>query len=389
VLFVHAAPGIPLDGDGGGSRHLREVIRAMDRAGHRVTLVARRATRAAGDPLPALPCELRPWPQGTLPGFLQRMPSVDETVYDLRLGRYLQRLAAGIRPTVVYERFSLFSLAGLRTARALGIPGVLEVNAPLAAERQAHEGLRAGGLAARREQEILTSADRLVVVSRWLERHARGLGVAPERITVQPNGVDPHAFRPRSRPSPPPELAQLAGRFTVGFCGSLKPWHDLEVLLQALAATPEVADAALLVVGDGPGGPAARARADELDLGERVVWAGARSAEQVPDLLALCHTICVPSPPSDDFYFSPLKLLEGLAMGIPVVATDVGDAARVAGGQPPAARLVPPADPGALGRALAEIRGDPELAARLAAEGRRRAERHTWDRVVEASLAGL
>jgi glycosyltransferase involved in cell wall biosynthesis len=390
LLFVHAAPGIPLDGHGGGSRHIQEVVRAMARAGHRVTLVARRATRVAADPPPELPCQIRPWPQGTLPGFLQRRPAVDETVYDRRLGRYLRRLADELRPTLIYERYSLFSLAGVRTARALKIPSVLELNAPLAAERQRHEGLRSGRHAERKEREVLRRADRIVAVSRWLQTHAVSLGVAPERVIVQSNGVDARAFAPRPRPTPPPELAAIAGRFTVGFCGSLKPWHDPAVLLRALADTAELADVALLVVGDGPGGPGARTLATDLRLDERVVWAGARPADSIPDLLALCDVICVPSPPTEDFYFSPLKLLEGMAMGRPVVATDIGDAAAVAGGgAEPGALLVPPGDAAALGAAIRRIRGDPELAQRLGDEGRRRAERHTWDRVVAESLAGL
>ena len=390
VLFVHAAPGIPLDGNGGGSRHLQEVIRAMARAGHHVTLVARRVTREAAAEPPELPCEIRPWPQGTLPGFLQRLPSVDETVYDRRLGRFLRRLADEVRPTLVYERYSLFSLAGMRTARRAGIPSVLEVNAPLALERQRHEGLRARRHAESRELEVLRSADRIVAVSRWLRTHAVALGVEPERVTVQPNGVDAQAFAPRPRPETPPALAVIEGRFTVGFCGSLKPWHDPAVLLRALAETPELADTALLLVGEGPGGPAARALATELGLDDRVVWAGALPADQIPDRLALCDVICVPSPPTPDFYFSPLKLLEGMAMGRPVVATDIGDAAVVAGGNgDPGALLVPPGDAAALGAAIGRIRGDDALARRLGAEGRRRAEQHTWDRVVAESLAGL
>lgn len=386
ILMVHAAPGIPLDGTAGGSRHLREVIRAMDRAGHGVTLVSRRPTRRPGDPVPDLPCDLRPWPQGTLPGFLQRLPSVDETVYDRRLGRHLRAVAREVSPTLLYERHSLFSLAGLRVARRLGIPSVLEVNAPLARERITHEGLRAGRFARLRERQALRGADRVICVSRWLEQHARELGVDRERVRVISNGVDVRAFHPRPPPPLPAGMGALEGRFVVGFCGSLKPWHDLALLLDALSM---VTDAALLVIGDGPGETTLRARTVELGLEPRVVWAGAQAGDEVPELLALCDALAVPSPPLPEFYFSPLKLLEGLALGLPVVATDIGDAALIAGGDPPGAVLVPAGDAAAFARALEDLAADPDLRRRLGEEGRRRTVGHTWDRVLDLSLDGL
>ena len=389
ILFVHAAPGIPLDGVGGASRHLREVVVAMIRLGHRVDLVARRVTREPDDPSPEWPCPVHRVPRGTLPGFLQRMPAVDETAYDLRLGRALSRVARSTRPTLVYERASLFSRAGMNLARRLDVAGVLELNAPLARERLEHEGLRAARYARHREGQVLRAARRVVAVSTALGGHAGRLGVEPSRIRIVPNGVDPRVFRPRQRPPLPPELGALEGRFRIGFCGTLKPWHDLGRLLDALAQTPGLASVALLVVGDGPRGAAWRRQSQDLGLEQRIVWAGARADDEVPALLAQCDVLCVPGAPSVDYYFSPLKLLEGMATGLSVVATDLGDTAAVAGGDPPAARLVPPGDTAALGEALFELSRDASLRQRLGAEGRRRAEGHSWERGVERSLEGL
>jgi len=314
---------------------------------------------------------------------------VDETAYDRRLAGYLRTVAREVRPTLIYERHSLFSLAGVRLAARLDIPSVLEVNAPLTRERSAHEGLRAVRFARWRERQALRGASRVVCVSGWLRDHARRLGVEEDRIRVIPNGVDPRAFRPHPRPPLPQGMERLEGRFTVGFCGSLKPWHDVDLLLGALTRESGVREMGLLVIGEGPGEVALRARADELGVRPRVVWAGARPAAQVRELLALCDAIAVPSPPLTDFYFSPLKLLEGMALGLPVVATDIGDAAQIAGGESPAALLVPPGDTSAFARALDTLAADPDLRRRLGEEGRRRAERHSWDRVVEQSLEDL
>ena len=387
ILFVHAAPGIPVGGAAGGAVHIREVVRAMARAGHEVLLVARRGARREGEPLPELPCDLRVLPQGTLPGVLKRVPQVDETVYDHRMTRLLLREAEAFEPTLVYERFSLFSLAGARTASDRGVPLVVEVNAPLLSERSRHEGLREGGFSGRRVESVLRAADGVVAVSPALREFLRQRGVAEDRIRIIPNGVDAQRFRPGLEPLEPERRGEEGLR--IGFCGSLKPWHDLDTLLAAMVGRDVPRSSSLLVVGEGPSGPSLRERATELGLADRVTWAGSRSEADVPRLLAGCDVVCVPSPADPDHYFSPLKLLEGMALGLPVVASDVGSVAQVCGGDDPAALLVPPEDPTALAAALARLADDPELRAALGAAGRARARAHTWDHVVRASLEGL
>jgi len=359
----------------------------MHTCGHRVLLVARRGTRRSGEPLPELPCEIRIVPRGSLPGFLQRVPQVDEGVYDARLASVLAAEAARFEPDLVYERFSLYSAAGMRLARRLGVPGVLEVNAPLSEERARHEGLSVGPFTRRRQAAILRSATRVVVVSSALAEFVRGQGVPDERIAVIPNGVDAERFRPGLQPLP--DVEPLARAFTIGFCGSLKAWHDLGTLLEALACSPDVADARLLVVGDGPAGDALRRRAEEAGVSGRVTWLGRRPEGDVPRLLSACAVICVPAPADPAHYFSPLKLLEAMALGRPVIASDVGDVGRVVGGEDPAALLVPPGDAHALAAALLRLRDEPGLAARLGHAGRGRAELHTWQHVVSRSLEGL
>jgi glycosyltransferase involved in cell wall biosynthesis len=385
ILYVHAAPGIPVDGAAGGAIHIREVIRAMDRAGHEVMLVARRGTRHDGDALPDLPCEVEVLPQGTLPGVLKRVPRVDETVYDQRLFALLRSRARAFSPTLVYERFSLFSLAGSKLAAHRGIPLVLEVNAPLLRERTLQEDLREDRFTRRREEKILGSADRVVAVSTALRSFLRQRGVAGARIRCVGNGVDAHRFRPGLAPLEVP--AEAGDGLRIGFCGSLKPWHDLDTVLRALARGAR--EDTLLVVGDGPAGPQLARLADELGLSERITWAGNRSEADVPRLLSGCDLVCVPSPHDPDHYFSPLKLLEGMALGLAVVATDLGDVAGVCGGEEPAALLVPPEDSDALRAALDRLAAEPDLRRRLGAAGRTRAEAHTWDHVLRESIEGL
>jgi len=389
VLLIHTAPGIPLYGNHGGALHLREVIRAMDALGHRVTVVTRRRVRRAGDPQLPLPAQVIEPPRGTLPGVLQRVPQVDETAYDLRLRVTLREICCRVEPTLIYERFSLFSAAGMRVARQRRIPGVLEVNAPLAQERETQEGLRAGRWTRDRERRVLRAAARVIAVSPGVAEYVRSRGVPGDRVRVIPNGVDPQRFSPRPRGAPPAELPQLQRPFVIGFCGSLKPWHDLETLLDALAGEAALQEAALLVIGDGPRRAELRKRTTDLGIDARVAWAGERSEDEVPDLLALCHAVCVPGAAVPGDYFSPLKLLEAMALRLPVVASDLAGVRLVAGADDASVLLVPPGDAAALGRALARLAGDAGLRDRLGAANRARAEEHTWQHVVEESLEGL
>jgi glycosyltransferase involved in cell wall biosynthesis len=129
---------------------------------------------------------------------------------------------------------------------------------------------------------------------------------------VVPNAVDPARFPERPAPD---------GPFTAGFLGTLKPWHDVATLVEAVArlrAGP-VADARLLVVGDGPERGALEARAAALGIADAVEFTGALAAPEVPDRLARMHAAAAPYRNGEPFYFSPLKLYEYMAARLPVV----------------------------------------------------------------------
>src|SRR5439155_13611532 len=122
-------------------------------------------------------------------------------------------------------RFSLFSDGGVGAAAALDLPHVLEVNAPLRDEARRFRVLPHSAIAARVERRVLAATDRVFVVSDELPSALARAGLDPRRIEVAPNGVDPRKF---------PQIArQPRATFVAGFCGSLKPWHGVELLLNA------------------------------------------------------------------------------------------------------------------------------------------------------------
>jgi glycosyltransferase involved in cell wall biosynthesis len=386
ILYVCSDFGIPVFGHKGASIHLRSMARALSDAGHTVRVLSPSIEREAnldfdvpvqtpvdlGDCGPALR-ELRLVDKllGVLPsGHAARL---SQETRNLLYNQVLARgrdAARDFDADIVYERYALFAFGGLELARALGVPHLLEVNAPLCLEQERARGLHLPDLARAIERRVWCETDGFLAVSEELRQLALHAGTAPERVHVLPNGVDAARFvaRPDAATRLRRELALGEGP-VLGFVGSLKSWHGTEVLLRAFAALrPSRPDARLLLVGDGPMAADLRAEAAALGVESAVHFTGAVEHARVPDLLAAMDVAVAPYLPSDDFYFSPIKVYEYLAAGKAVVASRLGQISELI-----EADLVLPAEPGdvaSLQRALEGALSAPGEAASRAARGR-------------------
>jgi glycosyltransferase involved in cell wall biosynthesis len=171
----------------------------------------------------------------------------------------------------------------------------------------------------------------------------------------------------------------------IGFAGSMKPWHGVDVLVEAFASVRRHRpDAHLLLVGSGPEERALRDRARESDLAGSVTFTGYVDHQHVPGLVKRFDVAVAPYRPQPAFYFSPLKVTEYLAAGVPVVYADEGDLADLVG----AAGI--PHQPGSavdLAVRILDILGDDGLRARLTANTAARAQGRDWDTVADTVLA--
>ncbi|HEX2729067.1 MAG TPA: glycosyltransferase family 4 protein [Rubrobacteraceae bacterium] len=399
ILYLCADLGIPILGRKGASVHVREMAAAFGRAGHSVIVAGSLLSKSPWEEpakLEAHLLHLPPTPEtaaafyalkdfndtlgieDSLPGELRRI------LYNQEVLTRLKRRFENHRPDFIYERASLYSTAGIQLARALERPLILELNSPLAVEQAAYRTTNLGGLAAKAERWILARADAVVAVSAPLREYALSLGAPPDRVHVIPNGVNPELFHPEADILMP-EGRDLGDGPVLGFVGGLRPWHGVEVLpalVERLAG--RYPDIRLVIVGDGPLRGELERDGRERGLERNVVFTGALPHEEIPAWVRRFDVALAPyHRPKHDFYFSPLKIFEYMACGVPVVAAGLGQIPDIVrDGE--TGLLYAPDEPGGLLAACERLLDNPDLSGRLGrAAAKEILARYTWDRNAE------
>jgi glycosyltransferase involved in cell wall biosynthesis len=250
---------------------------------------------------------------------------------------------------------------------------LLEINAPLAAERAKFGNLALKRLAARCEKAVWSGADIALPVTRVLaDMVAQERG--PQGIHVIPNGADLSAMPDPQKVAALRTRLGLQDKVVLGFVGFVRPWHGLEWAIHAL---PRLADNVhLLVVGDGPAQAALQDDAARLSVAHRVHFAG-RIAHD--DVSSFVQNFDIALQTRAVGYCSPLKLFEYMALGRAIIAPDQPNLREVLRPEVDAL-LFNPDDEASFFATLARLSADPELRARLGSAARRSVEEtpFTW-----------
>jgi glycosyltransferase involved in cell wall biosynthesis len=367
LAYLCTDPGVAWGGTKGASVHMTQMAEALAEQDAEILVIAARVKREL--PRPSLGLTLEPLP-GPGPGASAAERLAAEPLRVAWLRRRLERFGAD----ALYERLALHSAAGSAAAAALGIPHLVELNAPLPSEASRHRRLEESR-AAQLERTVLRNADLVLAVSEPLADYARSRGA--RRVKVFPNPVSLERFGdPVSHDGREPMAA---------FVGALRSWHGVATVAEAWGRlggdTPE-----LIVIGDGSGHDALEA------VGAAVT--GWVPHDKVPELLADAHIGVAPYALDAPGYFPPHTPFDYLAAGLAVVAARLPGVVEVV--DDTSAVLIPPGDPRALAEAVAALAADPARRARLGSAGRRLVRaRHTWERrardVLQAArgLAGL
>ena len=380
VLLVHQAFVSPREA--GGTRHF-ELGRRLARAGHEMTIVAGSLSYLTGRRVGAAGEEthdgMRILRAYTHPGlhrsFGWRVVSfvsfmVSSAWRGLCAGRV--DLVMGTSPPI-FQAVSAWAIAALRRR-----PFLLEIR-DLWPEFAVDMGVLTNPViiaAARRlERFLYRAADHIVVNSPAYRDYLAGKGVARERITLVPNGVDPCMFDPGARGERLRRQWNLDGKFVVTYAGALGPANDIPTILRAAELLSDEPDVHFLLVGDGKERPTLERMAGELGL-TNVSFVGPLPKSEMPEALAASDA-CVATLKDIPMFRTtyPNKVFDYMAAGRPtILAIDgvIREVVEAAGG----GIFVEPGSPEDLARAVRSLAGNPEKAEAMGRAARDYVARH-------------
>lgn len=373
MKILYAAIDQQVPGPHGGSVHVRSVAEGLSALGHEVHVMAS-------------PGEGKRFPDGSVTWWAMPPPLGNRRLRLLRAGDVARR-ARAIRPDVVIERYYNFGGEGLLAARKVGALAVLEVNAPIVD----YPGSAKAWL------------DRMAIVQplkRWRDWQCRAAdliitpsariipdSVPASRVLQTEWGADTDRFRPGA-PGPVP-FTRTAGDTIVIFVGAFRAWHGASHLVEAMRALDAKGrrNIKAVLIGSGPELIPAQRAAHGID---NVIFAGTLPHESVPSALAAAHIGVAPfdvirhAPLQLDFYWSPLKIFEYMASGLPVVAPRFDRLTQIVRDGREGI-LYDSRESNALELAILRLVDDAALRERLGAAGRTRVvEQFSWERHCQA-----
>jgi len=382
ILFHHR-----IRAEDGQAVHVRELIGALREQGHEVLECA-----LVPKALPQASTQVRGRGSGASPWQRLRLPrwttEIMEIAYSRRGLQMLLKVARRFQPDFIYERHALHCRAGLLAAQHLGVPLLLEVNAPMCEEMARLGLLRFPRVARRAEQEVLCGADRVLCVSDVLAGRVADLGTPASRLRVIRNAADLRRYDGLARDGARELRRRLGlgpGDLVVGFVGHMREWHRLDLALAAMTC-PGLGHMHMVLAGDGPAAPELRARAERQGLRPRLHHLGVVPATDLP---AVCCAFDVALVPAINDYASPLKVFDSLAAGVATVAPDQPNLREILEDDRTAV-LFPPGDAALLSTRLVSLAQDPVRRQRIGTAGRQLLLDRDWTwagnarRVIEA-----
>ncbi len=265
-------------------------------------------------------------------GGWRRVPILDQLAVVLDTQCRAEQVVDAVRPDIIHAHSPcLNGIAALRVAAKRKIPVVYEMRASWEDAAVDHGSTTEGSVRYRLsralETWVLKRADAITTICEGLRNDITGRGIAPERVTVIPNGVDPDAFSVIESP----DLALknelgLQDAFVLGFLGSFYAYEGLDLLLEALPKICQFQPAArILLVGGGREEARLAEQAKRLGIEDKVIRVGRVAHADVARYYSVVDLLVFPRKSMRlTETVTPLKPLEAMAQGRLLLASNVG-----------------------------------------------------------------
>jgi len=272
-----------------------------------------------------------------------------ELLYNFYASGKFKNEVSKFKPDFIYHRYTGYTFFVAKIAKELNIPLVLEFNSfftwfikYLEKNKNLFKKFVKRYLLHNMVNQIefynLKNASLVVSVSKPLKTDLLRMGIPAEKILVNPNGVDPEKFNPEIANSKKcrdlrEKLGLYENKILVGFSALFRSWHGIPQLTETIdeiLKTRLLPNIHFLLIGDD-----GQLKADmEKQLGEykEVTFTGTIPYSEIQYYLAICDILVSPHGPQAhgrEFFFSPIKLFEYMAMGKGIVASNVGQIAEV------------------------------------------------------------
>jgi glycosyltransferase involved in cell wall biosynthesis len=287
--------------------HINEMYMAFGRLGIRMKMVALVKDEALGQ-------DIRDnfWGKIT-----SNLPSICyeimEMAYNLIGVFKLYRASVSEQPLFIYERYSIYNIAGCIVSKLTKIPLIEEVNSPLAFEKKKYGNLHFPKLAQTVETWIINQSFKTIAVTHVLKEILVKNGADIEKIEVMPNGVNLQDY-------PVPLPRRLDQKIVLGFVGWFRDWHGLNELVDIYARHGwDTKKVHLLLIGDGPARKMIEQTIDHHNIQKHVTITGAVDRQQLQIHL---EKVDIAVQPAVTEYASPMKLIEYMVTGKAIVAPD-------------------------------------------------------------------
>lgn len=253
--------------------------------------------------------------------------------YNFKLIKVLKSIFKDKPPSLIYHRYSIFVAAGIILGYFFRVPVVIEMNHSEVWVKKNWSRLVLEKIAKICEKFVVKHADIISVVSEVTKDEIVKIGADENKIVINPNGVDPQKFSPEIDGSQIRKELNLENFFVVGFIGTFTRWHGVETLFDAAVKVIEKnGRIKFLLIGDGNLKVNLELKTHQLGLDDKIIFTGLIPHDKAPEYLAACDVLVSPHLGFEDgtrFFGSPTKLFEYMAMGKPIIASDLEQIGKI------------------------------------------------------------